>query len=45
MNRHFKIANSVSAGQIAHRVAGKEQDEPRLARSLAQLAQRVPLIR
>ena len=31
MDRNFKIAHRMAAGQVAHRIAGQEQDRSRLA--------------
>jgi len=44
MNRHFKIADGVAAGQVAHCVSDEKQDCAGFAGSLAQLAQRVLLV-
>jgi hypothetical protein len=37
MNRNFKIANGVTAGQVAYRVSGQEKNHLRFASSLAHL--------
>jgi hypothetical protein len=44
MNCNFKVAHSVAAGQIAHRIAGQEQDHFGLAGRFAQLPQRILLV-
>ena len=44
MNRHFKIADGVAAGQVAHRIPGQKQDHSCLAGRLAQLPQCVLLV-
>ena len=44
MDRYFKIANGMAAGQVADRVAGEKQNDSGLAGHLAQLAQGVLLI-
>ena len=44
MDRNFKIAHRMAAGQVAHRVAGEEQDRSGFSRCLPQLAQSVSLI-
>src|SRR5208282_6144944 len=43
MNRNFKIANSMAAGQIPNCVAGQEENHANFAGCLAQLAQSVLL--
>ena len=45
MHRHFKIANGMAAGQVAHRVPGEKQDGADLECYLAQVAQGALLVR
>jgi hypothetical protein len=44
MNSYFKVANSVTAGQIAHRIAGQEKDHFRFAGGLPQQPQGISLV-
>src|ERR1035438_10380089 len=44
MNRHFKFAHSMAAGQIAYRIPGQEQDHSSFSRCRAQLAKSVLLV-
>ena len=40
MDRYFKLAHSVAAGQVTYRVPGQKENYSGFARCLAQLAQR-----
>src|ERR1017187_6346328 len=44
MHRNFKIADSVTAGQVAHRVPGKKQDGSGFAGCIAHVAQGALLV-
>ena len=44
MNRHFKFADGVAAGEVADRVAGQEEDHFRFAGGLPQQPQSMSLV-